>query len=59
MLSSENTDEVIKKRLLEKTPEAEEFLEAYYIKNETIIKNLFSFSANTADMKIFKDMKDF
>ena len=59
MLSSENTDEVIKKRLLEKTPEAEEFLEAYYIKNETIIKNLFSFSANTADMKIFKHMKDF
>lgn len=59
MLSSENTDEVIKKRLLEKTPEAEEFLEAYYIKNETIIKNLFSFSASTADMKIFKSKEDF
>lgn len=59
MLSSENTDEVIKKRLLEKTSDAEEFLEAYYIKNETIIKNLFSFSENTADMKIYKNKVDF
>jgi len=59
ILSSSNTDEVIKKRLLEKTPEAEEFLEAYYIKNETIIKNLFSFSENTAEMKIYKNEKDF
>jgi hypothetical protein len=59
MLSSQNTDEVIKKRLLEKTKDAQEYLQAYYTKNETIIKNLFSFSANTADMKLFKNKEDF
>jgi hypothetical protein len=59
ILSSANTDEVIKKRLLEKTKEATEELEAYYIKNETTIKNLFSFSSSTADMKLFKDEHDF
>jgi hypothetical protein len=59
MLSSENTDEVVKKRLLEKTKEAAEYLEAYYVKNETIIKNLFSFSSNTAEMKLFKNGEDF
>lgn len=59
MLSSANTDEVIKKRLLEKTTEATEELEAYYIKKETTIKNLFSFSSSTADMKLFKDKSDF
>jgi len=59
ILSSANTDEVIKKRLLEKTPDAKEELEALYIKKETIIKNLISFSSATADMKIFKNKEDF
>lgn len=59
ILSSANTDEVIKKRLLEKTSDAKEELEALYIKKETIIKNLISFSSSTADMKIFKSKEDF
>jgi hypothetical protein len=44
---------------LEKTNDAKEELEALYIKKETIIKNLISFSSATADMKVFKNKEDF
>lgn len=58
-LSSSNTDEVIKKRLLEKKQEVREPLKKYYEENETIIKNLFHFSNKTAEMKQYNSSDDF
>ena len=58
-LSSANTDEVIKKRILEKKEEAKEHIKPFYIKYETILKNLISFSNDTAEMKFYKDSQDF
>ncbi|MBN2327413.1 MAG: BREX system P-loop protein BrxC [Candidatus Omnitrophica bacterium] len=52
-LSSANTDEVIKKRLLTKTKTAEETLKAFYGEKSAIVKNLISFSSNTAEMKSY------
>jgi len=52
-LSSSNTDEVIKKRLLDKTPNAEKSLTAHYEQEEAILRNLITFSANTAGMRSF------
>lgn len=58
-LSSANTDEVIKKRILEKKDTARGSIKPYYIKYETILKNLISFSSDTAEMKFYKDSEDF
>lgn len=58
-LSSSNTDEVIKKRILEKKETAEDSINSYYIKYETTLKNLISFSSDTTEMKFYKDSKDF
>ncbi len=58
-LSSANTDEVIKKRILEKKETVRDFIKPYYIKYDTILKNLISFSSDTAEMKFYKDSDDF
>ena len=58
-LSSSNADEVIKKRILEKTDVANETLKELYGQKSAIVKNLLSFSSNTPDIKIFKTDKDF
>ncbi|MHB8277752.1 MAG: BREX system P-loop protein BrxC [Candidatus Humimicrobiaceae bacterium] len=58
-LSSANTDEVIKKRILEKKDTARESIKPYYIKYDTILKNLISFSSDTTEMKFYKDSEDF
>ena len=58
-LSSANTDEVIKKRILEKKETARESIKPYYIKYGTILKNLISFSSETTEMKFYKDSEDF
>ncbi len=58
-LSSANVDEVIKRRLLEKKDAATETLELYFSDKEAILKNQFSFSADSAEMKIYKDASDF
>ena len=58
-LSSSNADEVIKKRILEKTDLANESLKELYGRKSAVIKNLVSFSANTPDIKAFKTDKDF
>ena len=58
-LSSANVDEVIKKRLLEKTPETLQLLESYYDEKKVIIKNLISFSQGTAEMKSYSSAEGF
>ncbi|MPQ42518.1 BREX system P-loop protein BrxC [Clostridium tarantellae] len=58
-LSSANVDEVIKKRLLRKTEQAEDHLKMLYGQKESIIKNLLTFTSDTAEMKLYKDAQDF
>ncbi|PKK90022.1 MAG: BREX system P-loop protein BrxC [Candidatus Wallbacteria bacterium HGW-Wallbacteria-1] len=58
-LSSDNTDEVIKKRLLEKEDTAIQHLKAYWSEISSMVKNLFTFSAGTAEMKHYSDRDDF
>ena len=57
-LSSSDIDEVIKKRILDKTEEAEKSLELIYEKEESIIRNLLTFK-NASYQKVYEDAKDF
>jgi hypothetical protein len=50
-LSSSAVDEVIQKRLLKKTPEADEVLRKVYSENDYVLKNLFSFTDSILDIK--------
>jgi hypothetical protein len=58
-LSASNVDEVIRKRILEKNEIAEEALKLLYEQKESIIKNLITFTADTADKKLYTDKTDF
>lgn len=58
-LSSANTDEVIKRRILEKTSVAEDTLKLWYHEKSAILRNLISFSAGTAEMKSYRNETDF
>ena len=57
-LSSVNTDEVIKRRLLEKTPTAVAALEALYAAESVALRNQLSF-VDTAEMPIYTSAEDF
>jgi len=57
-LSSTEADEVIKKRILEKTKTAKETLKLIYDKEESIIRNLLTFK-NASYQKIYKDKNEF
>lgn len=57
-LSSANVDEVIKKRVLEKTDTANETLHLLYEQKATIIKNLVVFN-DGVEKKLYTDEKDF
>lgn len=57
-LSSANVDEVIKKRILAKTPPARDTLELLYDESDAKLRNTISFSG-TAEMKNFADKTDF
>lgn len=57
-LSSANVDEVIKKRILDKTPTAKQTLKLLYEQKETIIKNLIVFN-DGVEKKLFSGDKDF
>ncbi len=57
-LSSSDIDEVIKKRILDKTEEAKTSLKMIYDKEESIIKNLLTFKSATYQ-KVYKDSEDF
>lgn len=58
-LSSANVDEVIKRRILRKTDVAKDTLKLLYQDKEAILKNLITFSADTAEMKTYKTEEDF
>ena len=57
-LSSSDIDEVIKKRILDKTPEAKDSLKMIYDKEESIIRNLLTFKRATYQ-KVYEDSNDF
>lgn len=57
-LSSANVDEVIKKRLLEKTPTAQDTLGLLYDESDAKLRNTISFTG-AAEMKNFGDKADF
>ncbi|MBS3950095.1 MAG: BREX system P-loop protein BrxC [Peptococcaceae bacterium] len=58
-LSSANVDEVIKKRLLLKEAVAAKSLELLYSNKQAILKNLITFTNDTADMKAYRGPEDF
>jgi len=58
-LSSANVDEVIKKRILKKKEKPEEILAAFYAEKKIVLKNLISFSQGSAEMKNYKEERDF
>lgn len=58
-LSSSNTDEVIKRRLLSKRNTAKQVLNEHYNEQEKILSNLITFSNQTAGMKSFENNEDF
>lgn len=58
-LSSANVDEVIRKRILAKNETANQTLESLYEEKEAILKNLISFSSDTAEKKMYDNGKDF
>lgn len=57
-LSSSDIDEVIKKRILDKTDEAKTSLKMIYDKEESIIRNLLTFKSATYQ-KVYEDSNDF
>ena len=58
-LSSSSVDEVIQKRILKKKPEAATQLEALYSQNDSVLRNLFSFSNTVMDIKGFSGPREF
>lgn len=58
-LSASNVDEVIRKRVLEKNETAGETLRLLYDQKESVIKNLITFTADTAEKKLYADRADF
>ncbi|OLS37724.1 BREX system P-loop protein BrxC [Bacillus sp. MRMR6] len=58
-LSSAYVDEVIKKRILIKNEEGKATLKEVYRQKSSILKNLFVFSQDTAEMKSFSSEEDF
>ena len=57
-MSSENVDEVIRKRILEKTETGRQTLGLLYDEKETIIKNLIIFN-DGIEKKLYSDRDDF
>ena len=58
-LSSSSVDEVIKKRVLAKTEEADQLLHMVYGKEQAVLKNLFVFNDSVLDIKGFADGGEF
>ena len=58
-LSSSSVDEVIKKRVLAKNPEADQLLRMVYDKEHAVLKNLFTFNNPVLDIKGFSDAAEF
>ena len=58
-LSSASVDEVIKKRILEKTPDADQLLHMVYDKEHAVLKNLFTFNDAVLDIKGYANGAEF
>ena len=58
-LSSSTVDEVIQKRILKKKPEAAKDLEGVYEQNDSVLRNLFSFSGSILDIKGYSGPREF
>ncbi|MBD5149892.1 MAG: BREX system P-loop protein BrxC [Oscillibacter sp.] len=58
-LSSASADEVIQKRILLKTPEAGKDLEQVYTENDSVLRNLFSFTDAILDIKGYSGAGEF
>lgn len=58
-LSSSSVDEVIKRRVLEKTSDAQALLEALYETKGSVLKNLFAFEGSQSDLIGYADAEDF
>lgn len=58
-LSSSSVDEVIKKRVLAKTEEADQLLRMEYDRQAPVLKNLFTFNNPVLDIKGFSGSEEF
>jgi hypothetical protein len=58
-LSSSSVDEVIKKRVLAKKPEAESLLKMVFDNQRATLKNLFTFTETKKDIKGYGDEREF
>lgn len=58
-LTSSSVDEVIQKRILKKKGEAEKKLEMVYNRNDSILRNLFSFNDAVLDIKGYTGPEEF
>lgn len=58
-LSSSSVDEVIQKRILKKTPEAENVLTELYERSDSTLRNLFTFKNAQLDIKGYSSSFDF
>lgn len=58
-LSSSSVDEVIKRRVLEKTPAAKALLEGEYAEQSAVLKNLFCFEGCQSDLGGYAGAGDF
>lgn len=58
-LSSSSVDEVIQKRVLAKTEEAEQLLTLNYEKDQAILKNLYTFNNPVLDIKGYTSASEF
>lgn len=58
-LSSSGVDEVIQRRILEKTPTAAQVLDAEYAEDASVLANLFTFKDATADLRGFRSADEF
>lgn len=58
-LSSVNVDEVIKKRILDKSPTAQDTLKLLYNEKSAILKNIITFTDNSYDLKRYSNAKEF
>lgn len=58
-LSSSSVDEVIQKRILKKKPDTEKELESLYNDNDSVLRNLFSFTDSILDIKGYSGPNEF
>ena len=58
-LTSSSADEVIQKRILKKKLEVEPALEQVYNQNDSVLRNLFSFTGSVLDIKGYTGPQDF